>query len=138
MIRRWFSVTGVVLVVLLVVVSGVDAKTEWQVLQNLSLEESPIDLVVSEDKRQVYVLTDGGRLLIYDLNGQLNDRIDVGGEVKQIRPGPREDILYLISPGAKSVRMISITSIQEIDIKGAPFKGPENAPVTVVLFSDFQ
>ena len=138
MMRRWFTVIIGMFVALLASACGVGARTEWQILETLSLEDAPIDLVVVEEERQIYVLTDQGELLIYDGNGRLLDRIDVGREVKQIRPGPREDILFLLSPGARRIRMISLTSIQEIDIRGAPFKGPEDAPVTMVIFSDFQ
>lgn len=136
--RGWITVIIGMLVVLLASVAGVGARTEWQVLQTLSPEDAPIDLVVAEEERQIYVLTDQGELLIYDGIGRLEDRIDVGRDVKQIRLGPRADVLLLISPEAKRIRMISLAFIKEIDIQGAPFKGPQDAPVTMVIFSDFQ
>ena len=115
---------GLVMCVALGAAVPAAAKTDWQVLQSLSLEEPPIDVFADANSRQLYVLTNTGRIWIYASNGQLKGHIEVGEDVTGIKPGPREDLLYLLSPKTKSVRMISIDIIEEIPITGAPFKGP--------------
>jgi hypothetical protein len=114
------------------------AKTDWQVLQSIRLEEPPIDVFADARRRQVYVLTKKGKIWIYTANGQLKGHIEVGKDVTGIKPGPREDLLYLLSPKSKNLRMINIEIVEEIPIAGAPYKGQANAAVTVVVFSDFQ
>jgi hypothetical protein len=114
------------------------AETNLQVYQTLQLDQTPIDLVVSTESRRMYILTDKGELLIYDVGGQLKDRLQVGKDVRQIKPGPREDTLYLLSAKPRTIRLIVIETVEAINIQGAPFKGPADAAVTLVVFSDFQ
>lgn len=127
-----------VFIVVLAWLQPVSAEVDWHVARTLELDEVPIDMQADAKGRNLYILTDKGQLLIYENNGQFKDRIDVGKDVNGIKAGPRENSLYLLSAKAKAVRMINVDFIENIDIEGAPFKGPANAPVTVVVFSDFQ
>jgi hypothetical protein len=52
--------------------------------------------------------------------------------------GPREDVLLLTSGNAKTVQIITLDFIQEINISESPFKGNADAPVAVTTFTDFQ
>ena len=139
MLHRWLCWPLALMVcVVSAAVSPAAAKTDWQVLQSLRLEEPPIDVLADTNRRQLYVLTNTGKIWIYTSSGQLKGHIEVGKDVTGIKPGPREDLLYLLSPASKSVRMISIDVIEAIPIADAPFKGPADAAVAVVVFSDFQ
>lgn len=114
------------------------AKTDWQVRQNLQLEQAPIDMLVSSNNQWVYILTSDGQILIYATSGGLKDSIHVGSDVDQIKAGPRDDMLFLLSRESKSVKIITIDFTEDIAILGSPVKGPADAPVTVAVFSDFQ
>jgi hypothetical protein len=114
------------------------AKTDYQVRQKLQLEQAPIDMLVSSSNKWIYILNDKGQIIIYTTRGQLRDTIDVGPGVDQIKAGPRDDMLFLLSRESKSVQVITIEFTEEITIQGSPIKGPAEAPVTVAVFSDFQ
>lgn len=114
------------------------AKTEWQVLKTLKLAAKPVDMLISTNNRWIYILNDQQQLLIYELNGRLKDTIDVGGNADQIKAGPRQDLLFLLSRESGTVQIISVNMIEEINVQGAPFKGPPDAPITITVFSDFQ
>jgi hypothetical protein len=114
------------------------AKTEWQVRQKLQLEQTPVDMLVSSNNKWVYILTSDGQILIYATSGQLKDSIRVGPDVDQIKAGPRDDMLFLLSRKSKSVQIITIDFTEDITTLGSPVKGPADAPVTVAVFSDFQ
>lgn len=114
------------------------AKTDWQVRQKLQLEQAPIDMLVSSNNKWVYILTSDGQILIYAANGRLKDSIRVGPDVDQIKGGPRDDMLFLLSRASKSVQIITIDFTENIPTQGSPAKGPPDAPVTVAVFSDFQ
>jgi protein-disulfide isomerase len=118
--------------------SAAGEKTEWQVLQTLRLTAAPLDMIVSADNRWIYLLDDNGRLLIYDVNGQVKDSIDVGRDVDHIKVGPREDLVFLLSRVSNSVQLIRINMIEDISLENAPVQGPRDAPVTIAVFSDFQ
>lgn len=114
------------------------AKTDYQVRQKIQLEQSPIDLLVSSNNKWIYILNSEGQIIIYTTRGQLRDTIDVGPDVDQIKAGPRDDMLFLLSRESKSIQVITVDFTEEIMIQGSPIKGPADAPVTVAVFSDFQ
>jgi glutaredoxin len=118
--------------------AAVGAKTELQVLRTLRLSGPPLDMMVSTDNRWIYFLNDKGQLLIYDANGQVKDTIEVGRDIDHIQAGPREDLLFLLSRSTSSVKLISISMIEDINTENAPYQGPPDAPVTIAVFSDFQ
>lgn len=114
------------------------ARVEWNIQKTLKLEKTPIDVAVSRNGRWIYVLTDQRDILIYSGDGKLNDNIPVDKSVDGIKAGPRENVLLLTSKKDKTVQVLVLEFIQNIDISGSPFKGPADAPVVIAVFSDFQ
>ena len=62
----------------------------------------------------------------------------MGDNMDQIETGPSENVLLVKSRRDRTVRILVLDFIQQIDISGSPFKGSAEAPVTVVVFDDFQ
>lgn len=114
------------------------AQTEWQVMQTFQFDNQPLDMLVEKRTRRVYVLNDVGEILIYGFNGGIKGKINVGPDVVQIKSGPREGMLFLLRKQGKKIQSITIDVTEEINIKGSPLKGEKDAPVTIVVFSDFQ
>jgi hypothetical protein len=52
--------------------------------------------------------------------------------------GPGGDSLILNSNKNKTVQIIVLDFIQNINIFGSPYKGSDDAPVVVAVFDDFQ
>ena len=131
---------GVVLMMLAVSVtsSGVYAAVETHLEKTLQIDGSPLDVVVSQDGKFTFVLTDSGKVLIYDQDGNLSDTIEVGTHVARIALDPEGERLYAASPQKKTVDIIELAFIRQIPTQGSPFKGPLDAPVTIAVFSDFQ
>lgn len=114
------------------------ATVEWDVIETLKFEKAPLDVAVSNNGRFVYVLTEGGVINIYSTDGTQRETIVVGKTVDGIKAGPREDLLFLSSRKDKTVQVITVDFVQDINISGSPFKGKADAPVIVAVFSDFQ
>jgi len=114
------------------------AFVEWNIHKTLKLDTQPLDVVVSQNGNSIFVLTESGKILVYSSDGNLKDKIDVGNHVDQIKPGPGEEWIFLSSRKNKTIEILHIDFIQQIDISGSPFQGPENAPVVIAVFSDFQ
>ena len=111
---------------------------DWSVKQKWNLAAEPLDFVQSLDNRKVFVLGADSKVHIYTPDGKAIGSIPVDKDVTAIDIAPRGESLYLISKTAKTYTALDISVTKTIDTTGAPFLGNENAPVTMVVFSDFQ
>ena len=137
MIRK---ILMLLIVMLLVVASaGVGSATvEWEVLNTLKLDAPPLDVAISPDGKTVFVLTHEGKIHIYEVNGRLTDKIEVGENIDQIKLGPKGTNLFATNRQNKTVQVIELDFIKPISTKGSPYKGLEDAPVVIADFSDFE
>jgi protein-disulfide isomerase len=119
-------------------VSPCFAAVEWSVQSSLQVDELPVDVAVSLNDRWVFVLNDQGEILVFSVDGSLKEKITVGKHIDQIKVGPRENLLYLNSRENKTVEIIELDFTQNINTVGSPYKGPGDAPVTIVVFSEFE
>ena len=133
-----FAILLVTLVLLFTWPASSPATVEWDVARTLNLKEKALDAAMSINGKWIFVLTEKGEILIYSPAGKLQDAISVGKSVEGIKAGPREDVLLLTSGKAKSVQIITLDFIQQINISSSPFKGKADAPVAVATFNDFE
>ncbi len=118
--------------------SWVFAAVEINVQKTLKTDGVPVDVVVSQDGNLTFVLTDIGNVLIYDQIGNLTDTVKIGPHIDQIEIGPRGERLFAASRQNKTVEIITLDFIYEINTLGSPSKGPLEAPIVIAVFSDFQ
>ena len=111
---------------------------EWKTLNTLQMEAPSRDVALSPDGSKIFVLSETGNVHIYSAAGEPEGIIEVGKEADQIRVGPKGDLLILNSRRNRSIRIIQLTYVQDIDVSGSPFKGPEDAPVVLTIFDDFE
>jgi predicted DsbA family dithiol-disulfide isomerase len=114
------------------------ANMEWKVFRTFDFKDAPMDMALTPDGGQLFVLTDKGDILVYSQKTEPIYKINVGEGFDQMRMGPKGNILILSSKTEKNIKLLLLDFIQEIHTEGSPFKGPEGAPVVVVLFTDFQ
>ena len=132
------SCLPLIVIVLLTTASWVHAAVETSLQNTLQTEAVPIDVTVSHDGRSTFVLTDEGNVVIYDNLGKLKETIKVGSHIDQIEIGPSGERLFATSRQNKTVEIILLDFISSIKTGGSVFKGPEDAPVTIAVFSEFQ
>ena len=139
MISRFtkFSLATVFLTVL-TTASWVLAAVEITPQKTLKTDGVPVDIAVSQDGNLTFVLTDNGNVLIYDRTGNLTDTVKIGPHIDQIEIGPRGERLFVTSRKNKTVEIITLDFIHEINTLGSPTKGPPEAPMVITVFSDFQ
>lgn len=114
------------------------AEVEWDIINTLKLDATPVDMSVSEDGRTIYILADDGFIYIYSASGMLTDKIKVGKQIDQIKVGPEGEFLFTSSRKNKAVQVIDLKFVYQINTDGSPAKGPADAPVVIAVFSDFQ
>ena len=116
----------------------VQAEVEWRIVKDLHLETSPLDMTPSTDGKWLYILTPG-EILIFSLSeGTISDRIPVDKDFDRIAPLPRPGFFTITSSTKKTLQVILFETIYKIDLTGSPFKGPQDAFVTVAVFDDYQ
>lgn len=118
--------------------SSVSAAVETATVTTLNPSGKPVDTSVSADGRWLFVLTGKGTVDIFETNGTLKDTIKIEGQADTIASSPNGDRLFLSSKGEGTISVIAVDFVQHIETVGAPFKGAENAPVVVAVFTDFQ
>ncbi|MEJ2587497.1 MAG: hypothetical protein P8165_07920 [Deltaproteobacteria bacterium] len=136
-LRRLKFYLGII-VIFFAVAATADAGVNMDLQKQLTLEDAPIDVVATPDGKYLFVLTDRGNVAVFDEKGIFQNKIHLGNEVDQLEMGPKGGRLYVTSRSGKTIRIISLDFFEEINTKGAPYKGPANAPVTIAVFSDFQ
>ena len=119
------------------------AGVDWVVSNTLKTTAAPLDIAASLDGKWTFVLVEGGKLLIYSDKGALEDTIPVDPAMDHIASSGLQaanipDRISLASTKNKTVQTVTLDFSVPINIQGAPFLGPENAPVVIVAFSDFE
>jgi hypothetical protein len=84
------------------------------------------------------ILTPGEVLIFSIPEGTITDRFPVDKEFDRIAPLPRPDLLTLTSSTKNALQVIRFETIYKMNLTGLPFKGPQEASVTVAVFSDYQ
>jgi DNA-binding beta-propeller fold protein YncE len=92
----------------------------------------------SLDGKYLFVLTEDQRVLVYDQRNNLQGSIPVDPGVTDLDIAPQGQLLYLIDTEKQVTKTMAIDFIVDIDITNSAFKGQIDAPVSVVVFSDFQ
>lgn len=136
--KKRVNICLLALLLIAIVGSNGSAEVEGDIQRTLKLQEVPVDVAVSLNGKWLFVLTQTGSIQIYTPDGRLEGQLTVGSQVDGIRVGPREDLLLLTSRENKTVQILALDFIQPINVSGSPFKGPDDAPVVVAVFSDFE
>jgi hypothetical protein len=114
------------------------ADLSWTTLRELNLETEPQDVAVSEDGQSVFILVPG-EILVYSVPGNtVEKKIPVDKGFDRIAYSPKLHAVVLTGSGSKAMKILKLQEIYQIDVSGLPFRGPENAPVTMAVFSDYQ
>ena len=111
---------------------------DWKPALSLKADAPPLDIAITADGKWTFVLTEGGRIRIYDQAGTLDDTITVNPEMDSLAISGSGEKLLLSSRRTKNIQTIDLSFIAVISNDDSPSMGPPHAPVTVVVFSDFQ
>ncbi|MEA1922260.1 MAG: thioredoxin domain-containing protein [Pseudomonadota bacterium] len=114
------------------------AMVDAGVSKNVPLAGMPKATVMSPDGKTVFVLTDGGEVAIFEPAGTLRGTIQVGAGSNDITVSPDGSRLYVTSGQQKTLKIVELDYIITLDTDNAPCKGPQDAPVVIAVFSDFQ
>jgi len=110
----------------------------WSVQASWPIPAKPVDIVQSLDNKKVFILAADAKVYIFTPDGKQLGALPVDPNVNAIDIAPRGEMLYLVNNKTSTYTAIDVSFNQKIDIAGAPVRGKVDAPVTLVLFSDFE
>jgi len=110
----------------------------WSVQASWPIPAKPVDIAQSLDNKKVFILGADSKVYIFTPDGKQLGALPVDSGVNAIDIAARGEMLYLVNDKTKTYTAIDVSFNQKIDVIGAPVRGAENAPVTLVLFSDFE
>ena len=106
--------------------------------KQIKLDVSPLDTATSADGQWLFILTPGEIIVYSAFEDKISKGIPIDKGFDRLTYSARDNTLILSSRSEKAIKIIQLELIHEFDISGLPFKGPENAPVTVAVFGDYQ
>jgi hypothetical protein len=145
--KKWARITAmpIVLVLISLVVGSwpflpqiAQADVDWKIIKDLDLKAKPLDIAPSIDGKWFFILTPGEVLIFSIPEGKVSDRIPVDKDFDRVAPLPRPDMFALTSSTKNALEVIQFETIYKFDLTGLPFKGPQEASVTVAVFDDYQ
>lgn len=114
------------------------AKVEWEALENIPLDDTPLDMAITNDGLTIYIL---GTKMLYLYSSQerkITEKIPLQEKADRMVLSPDGERVYLTNPETKKVVVLRISPIVDFKVSQSPVIGQENAPVTLVAFLDFQ
>ena len=134
----YFMSLLVILVVSVGFSTSVSAELEWTFRKPVPLTTAPLDNAVSADGQLLFLLSEG-EIEVYSLtqNKTIN-KIPIERDYDRISVSPKGNSLIVTSSAGKSMKIIDLEFVYQIDISSLPVKGPADAPVTIAVFSDYQ
>lgn len=119
------------------------AKVEFKQLPPLDLQQPIKAMTSSFDGETLFVLGSDSNLYIYNGRGEELGRTKVDTSLDMIQTSGFKkanipEFIFLSSSTSGTVQRITYNKIVQFDVAGSPFIGSPNAPVAIVIFSDFQ
>ena len=136
-INKWllFLLTMALLAVALPSGAAVDASPVLSIVSH----GIPLDTAATADGKWLFILTDQRQVEVYEVeNGELKGLIRLAAPADHLAVSPNGERIFVTNRKDKRTTMMEVSFVEAIDTSGSPFKGPEQAPVAVVVFSDFQ
>ena len=130
----------VALLMLGFILTAVSVGAEMQVELNKRqpLGKTPLDIAQSVSDGRLFVLLEGGTVQILSANGQIQERFQADPDVTTLEVSPDGKRLYLGNAKRNELQLIDLSVVYELPVNNSATKGPDDAPVTLVLFDDFQ
>ena len=113
------------------------AGIDWKILKQLRIKEKPLDVDVSLDGKNLFILAEG-KLIIYSLaesKGKYSIPVNKSFDTLKVSEANRSVIL--LSTSESLIEIIQLQFIQKFDISGSPFLGSDSAPVTICAFIEY-
>ena len=104
--------------------------------QTQQLPKAALDVAITADGSRLFVLLKGGEVQMLTSAGNLLERFSVPATAERLTVAPEGDRLFILA--GQELHTVDISTLHEMPVLNSPAKGPDHAPVTFTVFSDFQ
>ena len=129
----FFAVFG-----LLCFAGNVSAKAEWETLKNISLQDTPKDIAVSNDGTTAYILCAKSIQVVSTLSGKTTSSVPVSENFTKIALSADGETVYLTDSKNKQLAVMEFSQVYDIEIGNSAVIGKKDAKVNLVAFLDYQ
>ena len=113
-------------------------EVELKTLNEIELEEKPLDIAVSIDGMTAYILGKKNIHVYSMTEGRITDTVLLNGRFSQIAVSPDGETLLLTDTRNNQLSIIKVIPTINIKIGDSPIIGNSNATVTIFAFMDYQ
>lgn len=138
MAKRFLFVSSLLLCAVSLLTSHAEGKVAWRHFPDMEMTKEFKDIAITLDGRWTFVLTVNGDVLVYSSAGKLEDTIHAKGNFDTISCSTVGDRIYLGNRDEGTLQVLEVEILKEIDTQGAPVEGALEAPIEMVVFSDFE
>ena len=135
------KIFGIFLIILLITISVtriIHADIDWTMIKEIKIGAQPLDVATSPDGTLIFILAPGEILVHSVSKNKVTNRIPIPKDFDRVAYTAKNNTLILTSSSLKTLKIIQVDRIYEIDISSLPFEGPEDAPITIAVFGDYQ
>jgi len=117
---------------------SVGAEMQVELNKRQPLGNTPLDIAQSVSDGRLFVLLEGGTVQILSADGQIQERFQADPDVTTLEVSPDGKRLYLGNAKRNELQFIDLSIVYNLPVNNSATKGPVDAPVTLMIFDDFQ
>jgi protein-disulfide isomerase len=132
-------ICGIVLVIsLLYAPVVIPAQVEWTISGQIDLKTPPLDICASADGKWLYILS-AGEVAVYSFaEDKIVNRIAIDKAFDRMIYVKEKNSIIVTSRSGNQLQIIQLEEVHQFDTSGLPYQGSKRAPITIVVFSDYQ
>jgi len=123
---------------LILTAGSVCAEMQVELNKRQPLGKTPLDIAQSVSDGRLFVLLEGGTVQILSADGQIQERFQADPDVTTLEVSPDGKRLYLGNAKRNELQFIDLSIVYNLPVNNSATKGPADAPVTLMIFDDFQ
>jgi len=112
------------------------AEVEGKTIRTINLPETARQVIISPSGRTYFVLG-SEKLYLFSIAGNPLGEVKVGKDVSGLT-AQGDGLVLLHRQGQRKIEYLALDIVQQIDTRDAPVRGNLDAPVSIVVFDDFQ
>ncbi len=129
---------AVLMFALVLIAVSVCAEMQIELFKRQPLGKTPLDVAQSVSDGRIFILLEGGTVQILSADGEIEERFQADKDTTSLEVSPDGKRLYLGNAKRNELQFIDLSIVYNLPVNSSATKGPENAPVTITVFDDFQ